>query len=166
MLPTPRLGPDDAAIHFNFRPDRARQLSEKLLERGVSLTTMTRYREDFPFPVAFDEQTVSETMAEVLAEHGARQLHVAETEKYAHVTYFFNGGEEKEWEGETRILVPSPRDVPTYDLKPEMSADEVAERFCRRDRERLPVRDRQLRQPGHGRPHGLDPRRGEGSGDR
>ena len=61
---------------------------------------------------------------------GARQLHAAETEKYAHVTYFFNGGEEREWEGETRILVPSPRDVPSYDLKPEMSADEVAARFC------------------------------------
>ena len=70
-----------------------------------------------------------ETMAEVLAAHGARQLHVAETEKYAHVTYFFNGGREDEWPGETRILVPSPRDVGTYDRKPEMSADEVAGRF-------------------------------------
>ena len=91
---------------------------------------MTRYREDFPFPVAFDDQEVSNTLAEVLAAHGLRQLHVAETEKYAHVTYFFNGGEEREWEGETRILVPSPRDVPSYDLKPEMSAGEVADRFC------------------------------------
>ena len=91
---------------------------------------MTRYRADFPCPVAFEEQTVESTLAEVLSENGARQLHVAETEKYAHVTYFFNGGEEQEWEGETRILVPSPRDVPSYDLKPEMSADEVAERFC------------------------------------
>ena len=66
----------------------------------------------------------------MLAASGLRQLHVAETEKYAHVTYFFNGGEEQEWEGETRILVPSPRDVPSYDLKPEMSADEVSQRFC------------------------------------
>ena len=66
----------------------------------------------------------------MLAGAGARQLHAAETEKYAHVTYFFNGGEEQEWEGETRILVPSPRDVPSYDLKPEMSAVEVAARFC------------------------------------
>ncbi len=129
VLPAPRLGPDDTAIHFNFRPDRTRQLSEKLLERAVDLTTMTRYRDDFPFPVAFDPQNVHETMAEVLAGHGARQLHVAETEKYAHVTYFFNGGAEREWEGETRILVPSPRDVPTYDLKPAMSAPEVADRF-------------------------------------
>ena len=126
----PRLGQGDAAIFFNFRPDRARQLTSKLLEAGFDLTTMTRYREDFACPVAFEEQNVSETMAEVLAEHGARQLHVAETEKYAHVTYFFNGGREDEWPGETRILVPSPRDVPSYDHKPEMSAREVAGRFC------------------------------------
>jgi 2,3-bisphosphoglycerate-independent phosphoglycerate mutase len=127
----PRLDPaKDTAIFFNFRPDRARQLSQRLLEAGVDLTTMTRYRADFPCPVAFEEQRVENTLAEVLAEAGARQLHVAETEKYAHVTYFFNGGEEREWEGETRTLVPSPRDVPSYDLKPEMSADEVTERFC------------------------------------
>jgi 2,3-bisphosphoglycerate-independent phosphoglycerate mutase len=125
----PRLAPADAAIFFNFRPDRARQLSQKLLEGGFDLTTMTRYRVGFPFPVAFPEQDVAEAMAEVLAEHGVRQLHLAETEKYAHVTYFFNGGNEEEWPGETRILVPSPRDVPTYDLKPEMSAREVAARF-------------------------------------
>jgi 2,3-bisphosphoglycerate-independent phosphoglycerate mutase len=125
----PRLAPADAAIFFNFRPDRARQLSQKLLEGGFDLTTMTRYRVDFPFSVAFPEQDVEEAMAEVLAEHGVRQLHLAETEKYAHVTYFFNGGNEEEWPGETRILVPSPRDVPTYDLKPEMSAREVTARF-------------------------------------
>jgi len=126
----PRLGPGDAAIFFNFRPDRARQLTTKLLDGGFDLTTMTRYRADFDCPVAFGEQDVDETMAEVLAEHGVRQLHVAETEKYAHVTYFFNGGREDEWSGETRILVPSPRDVPSYDHKPEMSAREVADRFC------------------------------------
>jgi 2,3-bisphosphoglycerate-independent phosphoglycerate mutase len=127
----PRLDPDrDAAIFFNFRPDRARQLSERLLGAGVDLTTMTRYRDDFPCPVAFEEQQVPNTLAEVLSRSGARQLHAAETEKYAHVTYFLSGGEEREWEGETRILVPSPRDVPSYDLKPEMSAAEVAERFC------------------------------------
>jgi 2,3-bisphosphoglycerate-independent phosphoglycerate mutase len=126
----PRLGPHDVAVFFNFRPDRARQLSQRLLEAGVDLTTMTRYRQDFPCPVAFSEQTVANTLAEVLAAAGARQLHVAETEKYAHVTYFFNGGIEREWEGETRILVPSPRDVPSYDLKPEMSANEVSEQLC------------------------------------
>jgi 2,3-bisphosphoglycerate-independent phosphoglycerate mutase len=126
----PRLGAGDAAIFFNFRPDRARQLAIKLMDAGFDLTTMTRYRDDFDCPVAFEEQDVAETMAEVLAEHGVRQLHVAETEKYAHVTYFFNGGREDEWTGETRILVPSPRDVPSYDHKPEMSAREVADRFC------------------------------------
>jgi 2,3-bisphosphoglycerate-independent phosphoglycerate mutase len=126
----PRLTSDDAAIFFNFRPDRARQLAHRLLDAGVDLTTMTRYRADFPFPVVFDEQEVRNTLAEVLAANDLRQLHVAETEKYAHVTYFFNGGEEREWEGETRILVPSPRDVPSYDRKPEMSAEEVVQRFC------------------------------------
>jgi 2,3-bisphosphoglycerate-independent phosphoglycerate mutase len=126
----PRLQQDDAAIFFNFRPDRARQLSQLLLDGEYDLTTMTRYRHDFDCPAAFAEQQVHETMAEVLAEHGIRQLHVAETEKYAHVTYFFNGGREQEWGGETRILIPSPRDVGTYDEKPEMSANEVAERFC------------------------------------
>jgi 2,3-bisphosphoglycerate-independent phosphoglycerate mutase len=129
VLPGPRLTDEDAAIFFNFRPDRARQLSEKLLEAGIDLTTMTRYREDFPFPVAFSEQDVAETMAEALAAHGVKQLHVAETEKYAHVTYFFNGGREDEWQGETRILVPSPKDVATYDQKPEMSAVEATDRF-------------------------------------
>jgi len=129
VLPGPRLSPGDAVIFFNFRPDRARQLSERLLAAGSDLTTLTRYRDDFDCPVAFAEQDVEETMAEVLADHGVRQLHVAETEKYAHVTYFLNGGHEDAWEGETRILVPSPRDVATYDEKPEMSAFEVSRRF-------------------------------------
>jgi 2,3-bisphosphoglycerate-independent phosphoglycerate mutase len=126
----PRLDPTgDSAIFFNFRPDRARQLVMKLVEAGADITTMTRYRADLDVPVAFPEQEVRETLAEVLAEHNARQLHVAETEKYAHVTYFFNGGREAEWVGETRVLVPSPRDVPSYDHKPEMSAREVTDRF-------------------------------------
>jgi 2,3-bisphosphoglycerate-independent phosphoglycerate mutase len=128
---TPRLDPArDAAIFFNFRPDRARQLTVKLLALGVDLTTMTRYRDDLDAPAAFAEQEVRETLAEVLSGRGVRQLHAAETEKYAHVTYFFNGGREEEWAGETRVLVPSPRDVPSYDHKPEMSAAELAERFC------------------------------------
>jgi 2,3-bisphosphoglycerate-independent phosphoglycerate mutase len=91
---------------------------------------MTRYRDDFDCPVVFEEQIVDSTLAEVLADSGAGQLHCAETEKYAHVTYFLNGGREEEWPGETRILVPSPREVGTYDKKPEMSAPEVAERFA------------------------------------
>ena len=126
----PGIEAGDTAIFFNFRPDRARQLSQKLLEAGIDLTTMTRYRDDLDCPVVFEEQVVPNTLAEVLAGSGARQLHCAETEKYAHVTYFFNGGREEEWPGELRILVPSPRDVGTYDRKPEMSAPEVAARFA------------------------------------
>jgi 2,3-bisphosphoglycerate-independent phosphoglycerate mutase len=128
----PRLDPErDTAIFFNFRPDRARQLSEKLGELGADLTTMTRYRDDFDFPVAFPEHVVENTLAEVLAKHGIRQLHAAETEKYAHVTYFLDGGREEAFAGEDRILVDSPRDVPSYDHKPEMSAAEVADRVVR-----------------------------------
>ena len=130
MSGRPRLELGDSAVFFNFRPDRARQLSHRLLESGVDLTTMTRYRDDFACPVVLEEQIVQKTLAEVLSTSGARQLHMAETEKYAHVTYFFNGGIEEEWEGETRLLVPSPRDVPSYDLKPEMSAFGVVEAFC------------------------------------
>jgi 2,3-bisphosphoglycerate-independent phosphoglycerate mutase len=126
----PRLEPGDTAIFFNFRPDRARQLTKMLLDHGRDVTTMTRYSDELDTPVAFAEQQVDETLAEVLAAHDLRQLHAAETEKYAHVTYFFNGGREEEWPGETRLLVPSPREVGTYDKKPEMSAPEVAERFC------------------------------------
>jgi 2,3-bisphosphoglycerate-independent phosphoglycerate mutase len=127
----PRLDPArDVAISFNFRPDRMRQLVMRLLALQVDITTMTRYSDDFDCPVAFEEQEVRETLAEILATHGIRQLHVAETEKYAHVTYFFNGGVEEAWKGETRILVPSPREVPSYDHKPEMSALEVTRRFC------------------------------------
>jgi 2,3-bisphosphoglycerate-independent phosphoglycerate mutase len=123
----PRLAPEDAVVFFNFRPDRARQLTQKLLASRFDVTTMTRYRDDFEAPAAFDEQEVTGTLAETLAGHGLRQLHAAETEKYAHVTYFFNGGEEDEWPAETRILVPSPREVPSYDHKPEMSARPLAD---------------------------------------
>ena len=98
-----------------------------LLDNGFDVTTMTRYSSDLPTPIAFEEQTVPNTVAEVLSAHGLKQLHVAETEKYAHVTYFFNGGREDEWPGEARVLIPSPRDVPSYDYKPEMSAAGVAD---------------------------------------
>jgi 2,3-bisphosphoglycerate-independent phosphoglycerate mutase len=125
----PGLRPGDSAIFFNFRPDRARQLSRKLLDEGFDLTTTTRYGDDFDCPVAFGEREVERTLAEVLAATGIQQLHVAETEKYAHVTYFLNGGREEPWPGEARELVPSPRDVGTYDRKPQMSAPEVTRRF-------------------------------------
>jgi 2,3-bisphosphoglycerate-independent phosphoglycerate mutase len=126
----PRLEPGDTAIFFNFRPDRGRQLTRMLLDNGFDVTTMTRYAADLDTPIAFEEQHVGNTIAEVLSRHELRQLHAAETEKYAHVTYFFNGGREEAWPGEERLLVPSPRDVPSYDHKPEMSAREVADRFC------------------------------------
>ena len=133
----------DVAIHFNFRPDRARQLVRALAEPGfdefprgslpaIQLTTLAEYREGWPYPVAFPPNAPATTLAEVLAGAGARQLHVAETEKYAHVTYFFNGGREQVWEGEERCLVDSPRDVPTYDHKPEMSARAAAGEFAAR----------------------------------
>ena len=125
---TPRLEAGDTAIFFNFRPDRGRQLTRMLLDHGLDVTTMTSYSSDLDAPVAFGERDVENTVAEVLSERGLRQLHAAETEKYAHVTYFFNGGREQEWPGETRVLVPSPRDVPSYDRKPEMSAAGVAQR--------------------------------------
>ncbi len=141
----------DSVLTFNFRPDRMRQLCRTLGEPGFAdfdtggsaplgssaasplprmlLTTMTRYQEDWDYPVVFDEARPEITIAAVLAERGDRQLHAAETEKYPHVTYFFDGGEEHPYPREDRCLVPSPRDVPTYDLKPEMSAAEAAGEF-------------------------------------
>jgi 2,3-bisphosphoglycerate-independent phosphoglycerate mutase len=126
----PRLDKDDVAIFFNFRPDRGRQLAQRLVEGGYDLVTMTRYSHELDCPVLFGEQDVDQVMAEIVAAHAATQLHMAETEKYAHVTYFFNGGREEPFEGEKRVLVPSPRDVPSYDHKPEMSAREVTRQFC------------------------------------
>jgi len=133
----------DAAIFFNFRPDRARQLTRALgepdfddFDRGeappVRLTTLTEYHDDWGYPVAFPPARPPVTLASTLAERGLKQLHVAETEKYAHVTYFFNGGEEDPYPGEERDLVDSPRDVPTYDKKPEMSARPAAEALVER----------------------------------
>jgi 2,3-bisphosphoglycerate-independent phosphoglycerate mutase len=130
-----KLRAGDKAIFFNFRPDRARQLTEALGD-DVKLTTLTQYREGWDYPVAFPPARPPVTLASTLAERGIAQLHVAETEKYAHVTYFFNGGEEDEYEGEEHHLVDSPRDVPTYDKKPEMSAAAATDAFVERWRER------------------------------
>jgi 2,3-bisphosphoglycerate-independent phosphoglycerate mutase len=130
-----RIRDGDRAIFFNFRPDRARQLTEKLAEAGIPLTTLTEYNEDWDHPIAFPPARPEVTLASTLADRGQSQLHVAETEKYAHVTYFFNGGEEDEYPGEVRELVDSPRDVPTYDKKPEMSAAEAARAFTEHWRE-------------------------------
>ena len=135
-----RIRDGDAVLFFNFRPDRARQLTRALgeadfdeFDRGdapdVSLTTLTEYQDGWPYPVAFAPAEPDTTLAETLAERGVAQLHVAETEKYAHVTYFFNGGDEESHKGEERFLVDSRRDVPTYDHAPEMSARPAADTF-------------------------------------
>ena len=135
-----RLRSGDAAVFFNFRPDRARQLSRALgepdfdeFDRGeapvVRLSTLTSYQEEWRYPVAFPPERPSVTLASTLADRGTPQLHVAETEKYAHVTYFCNGGEETAFAGEERRLVDSPREVRTYDQKPEMSAQDATEAF-------------------------------------
>jgi 2,3-bisphosphoglycerate-independent phosphoglycerate mutase len=138
-----RIRPGDSVIAFNFRPDRMRELTRALAEPGFAevdrggapplerYTTMTQYEEDWSYPVAFEPEYPATTLPVVLAAHGARQLHVAETEKYPHVTYFFNGGNEQPCDGEHRELVPSPRDVPTYDHKPEMSAPAAAAAFVK-----------------------------------
>jgi 2,3-bisphosphoglycerate-independent phosphoglycerate mutase len=125
----------DSVLFFNFRPDRARQLTTALHEEGapqIAFATLTQYREDWSYPVAFPPERPEITLPALLAGRGVEQLHVAETEKYAHVTYFFNGGEEDAYRGEDRCLVDSPRDVPTYDHKPEMSAAGAAEAFVER----------------------------------
>jgi 2,3-bisphosphoglycerate-independent phosphoglycerate mutase len=136
-----RIRPGDSVIAFNFRPDRMREITQALAEPGVGevdrgdgepvdrYTTLTEYEEGWPYPVAFPPDRPEVTLPQVIAAGGGRQLHVAETEKYPHVTYFFGGGEEEPYEGERRELVPSPRDVPTYDHKPEMSAREAAQAF-------------------------------------
>ena len=133
--------PGDPLFFCNFRPDRARQICHALEPTVGLLATMTRYDGLLTGPVAFDVDDLRETLADTLANVHARQLHVAETEKYPHVTYFFNGGSEQRHDGEAWELVPSPRDVATYDLAPEMNAAGVAGRFaeCFRDDVRFSV---------------------------
>ncbi|HZK24012.1 MAG TPA: 2,3-bisphosphoglycerate-independent phosphoglycerate mutase [Oscillospiraceae bacterium] len=129
----------DSIIFFNFRPDRARQITRTFTEENFScfdrgqappfplFTCMTQYAEDIKVPVAFPPEHPRQTLGEVVAAAGLRQLRIAETEKYAHVTFFFSGGEETPFAGEERILIPSPK-VPTYNLQPEMSALQVTAR--------------------------------------
>jgi 2,3-bisphosphoglycerate-independent phosphoglycerate mutase len=145
------IRPGDSVFAFNFRPDRMRQITRALAEPGFDeidrggadavehYACMTQYEEDWDYPVAFPPERPDVTLSRVLAERGLRQLHVAETEKYAHVTYFFSCGEEEPFEGERRELVDSPRDVPTYDHKPEMSAREAARAFVEAWREDSPA---------------------------
>jgi 2,3-bisphosphoglycerate-independent phosphoglycerate mutase len=137
-----RIRAGEVAIFFNFRPDRARQLTRALIEpdfdefdRGADpplpwYVQMTRYAEAFAAPVAYPPESIAQPLAVALAAAGVQQLHVAETEKYAHVTYFFDGGNEHRQTGEDWQLVDSPRDVPTYDREPAMSAQGVASALC------------------------------------
>jgi 2,3-bisphosphoglycerate-independent phosphoglycerate mutase len=134
------LNDGDAVIFFNFRPDRAREMTRALTDADfkgfarkkspklVDFVTLTEYDPTLNVSVAFPKTTPKEVLADVLAEHGLKQLHTAETEKYAHVTFFLNGGVEAEKTNEERVLVPSPK-VATYDLQPEMSEPEVADKL-------------------------------------
>src|SRR5215467_573750 len=138
--PVATIRDGDAVVFFNFRADRARELTRALAVPGFHefdrgglrlgmFVCMTQYDETFELPIAFPPEQPREIFAEVLAEQGLSQFRTAETEKYAHVTFFFNGGREVVFPGEERVLIPSPREVKTYDLKPEMAAPEVTARL-------------------------------------
>lgn len=136
-LPRSLIKDNDAVIFFNFRADRARQITRAFTDKDFSgfdrgsspsfpyFVCFTEYDMDLNAPVAFLTENLTETIGEVLSTEGLQQLRIAETEKYAHVTYFFSGGREKSFDGEDRILISSPQEVATYDMKPEMSAEEV-----------------------------------------
>lgn len=139
------IKPNDSVVFFNFRPDRARQITRAFVDPDFAgferkngffplhYVCMTQYDETMPnVTVAYPPEALDMTMGEYLSKLGLKQLRIAETQKYAHVTFFFNGGVEREVEGEERVLVPSPRDVATYDLKPEMSAVGVTDELVRR----------------------------------
>ena len=136
--PIATIGENDSVIFFNFRPDRAREITRAIVDPefdgfetekiNTYFVCFTNYDETMPnVKIAFKKEPLVNTFGEVVSKNGLKQLRIAETEKYAHVTFFFNGGEEKQYEGEDRILVPSPK-VETYDMKPEMSAYEVTEK--------------------------------------
>ena len=138
--PVAKIEENDSVIFFNFRPDRAREITRALVDpefagfetkkMNLYYVCFTSYDETMPnVHIAFKKEPLKNTFGEVISEAGLTQLRIAETEKYAHVTFFFNGGEEKQYPGEDRILVPSPK-VETYDMKPEMSAYEVTDKVC------------------------------------
>ncbi len=147
-LPVATMGDGDAVIFCNFRSDRAREITRALTDPAfdgfrreripqlASFVCLTTYDETFGLPVAYGPVRLTKILGEVLSQKGIRQLRIAETEKYAHVTFFFNGGREEPFALEDRVLIPSPRDVATYDLKPEMSAREVTDETVKRIRTR------------------------------
>ncbi len=135
---TQRVSDGDVVLFFNFRSDRARELSEAFLypafdgfDREVTpkihFVTLTQYDEKYDCPEIFSAQTLDMVLGQTVSDAGLTQMRIAETEKYPHVTYFFNGGEEVAYQGEDRVIIPSPKDVPTYDFKPEMSAGQVTD---------------------------------------
>ena len=138
-----RVQDNDTLFFFNYRSDRVREVTQLLGDqdrspkpdfpypKNISITTMTRYKTDFDFPIAFAPQVMDNVLADWLAKQELKQCHIAETEKYAHVTFFFNGGREVQFDGEERELIPSPK-VATYDKQPTMSAMAVADRMCDR----------------------------------
>jgi len=142
--PIGKMQDGDALFFFNFRADRARQISRAFFDQDFKefarpscpklacFATMTQYESTFPLPVAFAPQSLDGFLGQVASNSGLKQLRIAETEKYAHVTYFLNCGVEDALPGEERVLIPSPREVPTYDHKPEMSAREVTEALLAR----------------------------------
>lgn len=140
LKPIAKINDGDVVICFNFRTDRGREITEVLTQQAfpeynmtplkLHYVTLTNYDKEFKdVNVVFDEEVLQETMGEVLERHGKSQIRVAETEKYPHVTFFFSGGREEVFKNESRILCPSPKDVATYDLKPEMSAKEITDRI-------------------------------------
>ncbi len=140
--PSGLIGDGDAVVFFNFRADRAKEITRAFTQKDFTefgrksqvnlshFVTMTQYDDTFDLPAAFGPQHLDNILGDVLSRHRISQLRIAETEKYAHVTYFFNGGDETVFDLEKRILIPSPRDVATYDEKPEMSAVQVTDTVC------------------------------------
>lgn len=138
-----RVQDDDTLYFFNYRSDRVREITQLLGDqdrspkpdfpypKNIQITTMTRYKTDYDFPIAFKPQVMDDVLAEWLSKQKVKQCHIAETEKYAHVTFFFNGGREIQFDGESRELIQSPK-VATYDLEPKMSALAVGEKLAER----------------------------------
>ncbi len=121
---------EDSCVFFNFREDRARQLTKLIYPKVRKFICMYEYDKRFKLPCVFKKERVKNCLAEVLSKKGLKQLHLAETEKYAHVTYFFNGGREKKFKGETRKVIPSPK-VRFYDKTPEMKTREITDYLLR-----------------------------------
>ena len=140
VCPEGQINEGDSVIFMNFRPDRAREMTwalnlpefdgfaRKKTVYPLSYVCTAQYDEALPLPIAYPPEVIENTIGDLISAHGLKQFRVAETEKYAHVTFFFNGGVEKQCEGEDRCLVPSPKEFPTYDLIPQMSAEKVADK--------------------------------------